>query len=169
MWKNRLIVILCIVGSSVLIGVRGGTGAYFLFYTSLLLPCFSLIYSLYVFSRFCIYQKLEHRTVVKEERIPYTFRLANEDKIPYFSVSVEFLKDYSTVEQVDMEKEYSLSGGGDKQFYHIDMPPERGISGWDFPREGDGLFFFVFDCLCSADEDRDEGESPYCGACRLCV
>ncbi len=111
MWKNRLIVILCIVGSSVLIGVRGGTGAYFLFYTSLLLPCFSLIYSLYVFSRFCIYQKLEHRTVVKEERIPYTFRLANEDKIPYFSVSVEFLKDYSTVEQVDMEKEYFLSPG----------------------------------------------------------
>ena len=111
MWKNRLIAFLCFVGSSVLIGVRGGAAAYLLFYASLLVPCLSLVYMLYVYNRFCIYQKLEHRTVVKEERIPYTFRLANEDRLPYFRVRVVFLKDYSTVEQVDMEKEYFLSPG----------------------------------------------------------
>ncbi len=111
MWKNRLIVILFMIGSGVLIGVRGGAAAYLLFYTSLLVPCFSLFYVLYVYSRFCIYQKLEHRTVGKEEQIPYTFRLANEDKIPYFRVSVEFLKDSSTVAQMDMEKEYFLLPG----------------------------------------------------------
>ncbi len=109
MWKRWLILILCIIGSGILVGTHGGTAAYLLFYTTLLLPVFSLIYVIYVYFRFRIYQKLEHRTVVKGERIPYTFRLANEDFIPYYNVSVVFLKDHSTVENLHMASNYCLA------------------------------------------------------------
>ncbi|MBO5278448.1 MAG: DUF58 domain-containing protein [Lachnospiraceae bacterium] len=109
MWKRWLILILFIIGSGILVGTHGGTAAYLLFYTTLLLPVFSLIYVIYVYFRFRIYQKLEHRTVVKGERIPYTFRLANEDFIPYYNVSVVFLKDHSTVENLHMASNYCLA------------------------------------------------------------
>ena len=113
MWKNRLIAFICIAAAAVLIGVRGGAAAYLLFYTAVGIPLLSLLYAYYVYQRFCIYQKLEQKTVVKGARIPYTFRLANEDRLPYFSVSVEFFGDYSSVEHVDMERSYFLSPGED--------------------------------------------------------
>lgn len=109
MWRNRLILLICIIGSGILVGTHGGAATYLLFYTTLLIPVLSLIYVVYVYIRFRIYQKLEHRTVVKGERIPYTFRLANEDAIPYFNVSVVFLKDHSTVEHVHMASNYCLA------------------------------------------------------------
>ncbi|MBP3543128.1 MAG: DUF58 domain-containing protein, partial [Lachnospiraceae bacterium] len=109
MWRRWLILILCIIGSGILVGTHGGTAAYLLFYTTLLLPVFSLVYVIYVYFRFRIYQKLEHRTVVKGERIPYTFLLANEDFIPYYNVSVVFLKDHSTVENLHMANNYCLA------------------------------------------------------------
>lgn len=109
MWRNRLILLSGILASGILVGSYGGPAAYLLFDALLLLPLCSLVYVIYVYFRFCIYQKLEHRTAVKGERIPYTFRLSNEDRIPYFSVSVDFLKENSTVENVDMAKRYCLA------------------------------------------------------------
>ncbi len=111
MWRNRLILLVLIISSGILVGIHGGAAAYLLFYTMLLLPVFSFIYVIYVYFRFRIYQKLEHRTVVKGERIPYTFRLANEDNIPYFNVSVEFMKDHSTVDHIRMAEHYFLAPG----------------------------------------------------------
>lgn len=111
MWKNRLIAFFGIIASAILIGVRGGAAAYLLFYTAAGIPVLSLLYAGYVYQRFCIYQKLEQKTVVKGERVPYTFRLANEDRIPYFSVSVEFFADFSSVEHVDAKKSYFLKPG----------------------------------------------------------
>ena len=111
MWKNRLILLFCIIGSGVLVGMRGGTAAHLLFYSTLFIPVFSACYVCYVYIRFCIYQKLEHKTVVKKEKVLYQFQLANEDWLPYFRVSVEFFKDYSNVGNVDRARCYCLSPG----------------------------------------------------------
>lgn len=111
MWKKRLVMALFILLSGILMGRYGGAASYLMFYTAVTLPLLSAGYVVYVYFRFRIYQKIEHRTVVKGERIPYEFILANEDVITYAYVNVDFLKGNSHLESLALEKSYCLLPG----------------------------------------------------------
>ncbi len=111
MKKNRIIVALIIIASGVFVSFYGGYISYGLFIGSLLIPILSFIYIIYVYIRCRIYQIIDHKTVVKEEHVPYKFILANEDIISYTNLFVRFRDDFSTVDDMNIDKNYYLLPG----------------------------------------------------------
>lgn len=111
MWMNRLIAILGIVASCVLASFFGGHLAYSLLYFSIGIPVVALIYVIYVYRHFKIYQGVGTRTVVKGEAVPYSFQLCNEDWVSYHSIKVHFLKERSYVIDGKEETEYCMLPG----------------------------------------------------------
>ncbi len=111
MWRNRIILFLCVLATGVMASHRGGRVSYALFSFALLLPISSLLYTLYVYLRFRIYQTIEAKTVIKGDWIPYVFTLANEDFITYTNVRVAFFEGGSTVRELDFSKDYCLLPG----------------------------------------------------------
>lgn len=111
MIKNRIILIFVIIASGVFASFYGGYVSRGIFYVSLMLPVISFIYMLYVHFRCRVYQLIDHKTIVKEEQVPYRFILANEDIIAYTNVFVSFRSDFSKVDNIQMDKNYSLVPG----------------------------------------------------------
>ena len=108
MWKNRIVLIILIVASGVLVSHYGGSFSYTLFYFSLGIPLVSLLYSIYVYSHFKLYQFTGNKTIVKGETTEYSFQLANEDVITFESLKVNFFHDRSKVFHLDEGREYCL-------------------------------------------------------------
>lgn len=108
MLLNRLILCIMIVVTATFATFYGGSISYALFYLTLVIPVISFLYTLYVYSRFKIYQSVGRRTVVKGEVTDYVFQLANEDIIPYQDIQVGFYNDKSRVLNSASVKEYSL-------------------------------------------------------------
>ena len=111
MLRNRLILLLFIVGSGILVGHVGGSVSYLLFYCSLILPLLAIFYVVFVYLKFCIYQEIDSKILVKEELVPYLFKLSNEDMLSYIKIKVTFMKDYSDVDRMNQETDYSLLPG----------------------------------------------------------
>jgi hypothetical protein len=105
---NRLIFAAAIIGSSVFATYFGGNISYALFYLSIFIPIIAFLYTLYVYFRFKIYQKMDAYLVVKGDWIIYSFVIANEDYITFRNVKVNFLGDKSTIEAANQIAEYSL-------------------------------------------------------------
>lgn len=112
MLRNRIIMIIFIILTGVFATFYGGAVPYTLFTLALLLPLLSLIYLVFVYLNFRIYQLIDRKTIVKYERTPFRFILANESIITYAHINVSFLSDYSTLEQVDIHRDYSLLPDG---------------------------------------------------------
>jgi hypothetical protein len=111
MKRNRLILVLFIILTGVLGSFYGGYVSYGLFYFSLTIPVISLIYLIYVYFRFRVYQLIGHKTVAKGEHIPYQFVLSNEDILAFTNVRVSFKDDYSKVEHVASNESHCLLPG----------------------------------------------------------
>ncbi len=105
---NRLIFSAVIIGSSVFASYFGGNISYALFYLSVFIPVIAFLYTLYVYFRFKIYQKIDAYLVVKGDWTVYSFVIANEDYITFRNVKVNFLRDKSTIEAANQITEYSL-------------------------------------------------------------
>ncbi len=105
---NRLIFTAAIIGSSVFASYFGGNISYALFYLSIFIPIVAFLYTLYVYFRFKIYQKMDAYLVVKGDWITYSFVIANEDYVTFRNVKVNFLGDKSTIEATHQIAEYSL-------------------------------------------------------------
>ena len=105
---NRLIFAVAIIGSSVFASYFGGNISYALFYLSIFIPIIAFLYTLYVYFRFKIYQKMDAYLVVKGDWTVYSFVIANEDYITFRNVKVNFLSDKSTIESAHQIAEYSL-------------------------------------------------------------
>lgn len=108
MRRNWIVLILIIIGAGVLVGNVGGSISYLLFYSSIIIPALSLFYLWVVYEKFCIYQEIGTKVLVKEEQVPYLFKLANEDILSYTKIQVDFMKDLSSVENMDSSIEYCL-------------------------------------------------------------
>lgn len=108
---NRLFCIFAILGSGIFVSNYGGNVAYALFYLCLSIPLAAFLYTLYVYSRFKIYQSMESYLVVKGDWNNYSFVIANEDYITFRNVKVNFLTDKSTIEDTNQVTEYSLLPG----------------------------------------------------------
>ena len=111
MLKNRIILIVLMLATAVLTGIRGGTITYMLFYFVWGAPILSCLYLLYVYLRFRIYQDIGKRTLIKGEKVPYTVQLSNHDIVTYTSVKVHFFERLSTIEDVSGDKNYSFTPG----------------------------------------------------------
>lgn len=110
MLKRRILLAGCIVAAGVFASFFGGA-ARTLFYITLLIPVFSLLYTFYVYLRFCIYQEAESKLIVKGEKTPYFFVLSDEDCIAYTDIRVEFLEDFSTPQNMELSRSYHLIPG----------------------------------------------------------
>ncbi len=101
-------IFLLIILSGIFATWYGGSVAKMIFYCTIAVPLFSFLYTFYVYRRFRVYNTIEMKIVVKGEKIPYCFILANEDFISYTSVSVRFLQGNSVIENLDTSKDYCL-------------------------------------------------------------
>lgn len=108
MRRNWILLILIMIGTGFLASRIGGSVTQLLFYSSFLVPLLSLIYLWIVYVKFCIYQQIGTKVLVKEELVPYLFKLANEDILSYTKIQVDFMSDYSTVENMNQSITYCL-------------------------------------------------------------
>lgn len=116
MWLRRILFLLLIIITAVFASFYSGPLPYALFYLALLLPLLSYLYLLYIYNRFRVYQLIEKKTLVKYESVPFRFILANEDILTYAHIRVTFLDDYSSLEQVDASRSYTLLSGEREEY-----------------------------------------------------
>ncbi|WP_066720491.1 DUF58 domain-containing protein [Clostridium sp. Marseille-P299] len=111
MVRSRILLVISIILSAIFISFYGGVISYSIFFMLLLIPLFSCIYMVYVYFRFCVYQLIDRKTIVKGEHIPYQFILANEDILTYTNVNITFLHETSEVEALNAIDCYCLLPG----------------------------------------------------------
>lgn len=116
MWLRRVLFLSFIIITAVFASYYSGPLPYALFYLALLLPLTSFLYLVYIYNRFRVYQLIEKKTLVKYESVPFRFILANEDILTYAHIRVTFLDDYSTLEQVDASRSYTLLPGEREEY-----------------------------------------------------
>ncbi len=115
MIKRRITAVTIIIATAVFASFFGGA-ARILFYISLFIPIFSLLYTFYVYMRFRIYQDAESKIIVKGEKTPYFFVLSDEDYIAYTDIRVEFLEDFSTPQNMELCRSYYLIPGEKNEY-----------------------------------------------------
>lgn len=111
MLRNRLIALAAFILSLVAISLVGGAASYGFFYFVLIVPAVSLIYSIIVFIRFKVYQRLDVNSPVAGSPAAYYFTLRNEDRFAHSAVRVGFFTDFSDISGVDSDTEYELLPG----------------------------------------------------------
>lgn len=89
----------------------GGTISYTFFYAVILVPFISLIYLIYVYLRFAVYQEIKTRNIIAGEPVPYNFILSNQGKSVFTAVSVNLYSDFSSVSDVPDNHEFCLFPG----------------------------------------------------------
>ncbi|MBQ9765299.1 MAG: DUF58 domain-containing protein [Lachnospiraceae bacterium] len=126
MLRNRIVLVVLMIATAVLSGIRGGTISYTLFYMVWSAPVLSGLYLFYVYRRFKIYQDIGKRVLVKSEKVPYNFVLSNQDFITYTSVNVSFFDELSVLENIKLESNYSLTPGQSYKWETFIVPKYRG-------------------------------------------
>lgn len=111
MKKNRLFLLFIWILSLVGISFYGGPVSYGFFLMVTMVPVISLLYLLCVFLRFRIYQRLESKTLVCNQKTPFYFTLQNEDYFTYSGVRVSFFSDFCTIHGLEDATEYELLPG----------------------------------------------------------
>ncbi|WP_455717012.1 DUF58 domain-containing protein [Anaerosporobacter sp.] len=107
----KYILIGFLIVTTIFVSNHGGNVSYALFYLAIILPIISVIYTLYVYQHFRIYQMIDHKTIVKGELVPYRFTVSNEYFITYRSIQLKFYDDKSQVVGGDTTVEYTLLPG----------------------------------------------------------
>lgn len=108
MRRNRIVWLLLLLLSVVAISFYGGAVSYGFFYTMLAIPAVSLLYLLYVYVFFRIYQHNDGRQLVVDDAVPYSFRLINEFPLPFVGIRVGFFSPFSTINDLSDQTEYEL-------------------------------------------------------------
>lgn len=108
MRRNRIIWLGLFILSLVGISYYGGAISYGFFYAMIFTPLVSLLYLLYVYVFFRIYQYNDGRTFVADDPVPYSFRLINEYHLPFAGIRVRFYSPFSTVNDLSDKTEYEL-------------------------------------------------------------
>ncbi len=108
---HRMVLLLLWIVSLVGISFYGGAVSYGFFFGVILLPVISLVYLALVYWRFRIYQKVDSRSMVCGQPMPYFFVLQNDDYCPFASISVRLFSDFSYVETLPDDTEYEVLHG----------------------------------------------------------
>ncbi len=108
MRRNRIILAVLWILSLAAISFTGGTISYSFFALFTLLPVSSLLYILYVYVFFRIYQNLEGRTITCNHSKDFLFILQNESFLAFSGIRVLFYSSFSTIHGLDDSTEYML-------------------------------------------------------------
>lgn len=94
--------------SLVAISFYGGTISYGFFFGLTMLPVCCLLYLVFVYRSFKIYQKVNSRNMVCGQPMPYFFVLQNDSFFAFSGVNVKLFSSFSYVEELPDGKEYEL-------------------------------------------------------------
>ena len=108
MKRNRLIVLGLFILSLVAISFYGGPVSYGFFFFILITPAVSALYSIIVFYRFRIYQKIETKVAVVDTPVAFYYSLQNEERFGFAGVRTGFYTDFSSLSGIDSDTEYEL-------------------------------------------------------------
>ncbi len=108
---KRIIIILAIIGCIVFASFFGGNIPYALIYISITVPLISFIYTVYVNSRMKFLQKVDNKIVLKDDLIPYSLTLANEDIFAYTNIVLKYHCRKSHIENISGKTEHILLPG----------------------------------------------------------
>jgi len=108
MRRNRLIFLGLLILSLISISFYGGPVSYGFFFFVLIVPAVSAVYTLIMFWRFKIYQKIETKVAVAERPVTFYFTLQNEDFYAFSGIRTVFFSDNSTISGLDTDTEYEL-------------------------------------------------------------
>lgn len=109
MWRNRIIFIILWVLSVVGISWYGGPISYGFFLLLTSVPVVSLIYLLFVFFTYRIYQEIGTKNPIANHKIPYFITIQNEMPVLFASIRVKFYSSFSDIEGITDDYEYELS------------------------------------------------------------
>lgn len=118
-WRRGIVFLLWIL-SLVGISFFGGTISYGFFWAITFIPVISIVYLLFVYMQFRIYQEIESRIIVSKQPMPYFFVLQNETYFAFAGLSVSLFSDFSHVTDMPDGEEYELLPG-DKYTYQSSM------------------------------------------------
>ncbi|MBO7356616.1 MAG: DUF58 domain-containing protein [Lachnospiraceae bacterium] len=107
MKRNGYIAIGLFILSLIIISNIGGPASYGFFFFTLFVPLVSFIYTIVVYIRFKIYQRIDTRTVTAGNATPFFFTLQNEDVFTHAGVQTHFFTDFSSITDLD-DEEYEL-------------------------------------------------------------
>jgi len=97
--------------SLIAISFYGGAISYGFFFATTLLPFVCLVYLIFVYVRFRIFQKVENRNMVCGQPVPYYFVLQNDDFFAFAGIRIRFFSSFSEVEKLPENPEYELLPG----------------------------------------------------------
>ena len=109
-WRRGLFFILWIL-SLVTISFYGGAISYGFFFGMTLIPVVSLVYLVFVYFQFRIYQEIESRTIICKQPMPYYFVLQNSEYYAFASISTRLFSGLSYVLEMPDDEEYELLPG----------------------------------------------------------
>lgn len=108
---RRLVYLGLFILSLVFISLYGGNVPYMLFFLIVVNTVVSVVYILYAFYRFRIYQKVAAHKVTKGDYVPFTLMVNNESIVTYRDVKLTFAEGLSKVKGTGQVKELALEPG----------------------------------------------------------
>lgn len=111
MRRNRLVYYGLLILSLTGISFYGGSVSFGFFFVCLFVPVVSLIYLLYVYSFFKIYQKLDNNTPTVNSPVGYYFSLRNESFFTFSHIRVIFFSTFSEINELSDDYVYELMPG----------------------------------------------------------
>ena len=108
MKRNRLILLGLFILSLIAISFYGGPVSYGFFFFIFITPAVSALYSIIVFFRFRIYQKIETKVAVVDTPVAFYYSLKNEERFGFAGVCTGFYTDFSSLSGIDPDTEYEL-------------------------------------------------------------
>ena len=108
MKRNRIIYGILWILSLTGISFFGGTVSYGIFVTLTFLPLVLLIYLLFVYVFFHIFQQIDNKHLVAGRMVPFYFTLMNEYHFGFCSIKIKFYSSFSDISGLDDDTEYEL-------------------------------------------------------------
>lgn len=108
MRRNRIIWFVLWVLSLLAISFYGGPISYGFFFTITLIPVFSFLYLICVYTAFGIYQKIDTKNPVAGHTVNYFFTFQNGVFYSFAGVKIRFYSSFSSILDLDDDKEYEL-------------------------------------------------------------
>ena len=109
-WRRSIFVVLWLL-SLIAISFYGGAISYGFFFGMTLIPVISLIYLLFFYLQFRIYQEIESRTIICKQPMPYYFVLQNSEYYAFAGISARLFSGLSYVLEIPDDEEYELLPG----------------------------------------------------------
>lgn len=106
----RVLTLLCVAAAAVLIGFRGGTASYLLFWATLLPPLYALVWRLTAARRFQAVLRTDAPGAQRGDRLGCTLLLINDSPLPIPSVSFRMGGERLQFEETELRR-VSLSPG----------------------------------------------------------